>query len=534
MAITSPISPLEIPLDQKQVPMSELDPAISSQFEIVVERQRDIDISGLQRRILEGGEQLWDPAHQRDNVPIQRAGHDKWGIGKVVFIFCDDFISKVYMFPWFDKWRAELDAVFEQINIPLDRVIRCILARMPPGSDIPTHHDTGSWVSKSHRMHIPIFTDAAIDFSVGINEQSMVRREFKQGCLYELNNASKHRVTNHWNQPRVHLIFDYVEPDYPLEKLVLKPDMVLHQTRRTLDLSTDAGSRVAPSFMIIGVQKAGTTSLYDYITQHDLVVPAKRKETHYFDWRWNPKLPTIYAPEGAEKHLAFYHNFFEKELLHKCPSLMTGEATPSYLLGGRLVIQRFQRVIPHCRKILVILRNPIDRAYSHYCMTADKEGNEAQLRNRGHHHLKGRTFEQIVEAEMADLAAQDVTPDMSFDAFDERVLSKAVVPDHGGHSFLTRGLYALQLEGWIEAFGRENVLVLTLDEMKSTEGLHSTMDRVFEFLELPPHRIEDASAKNTRRYEPMGEATRAKLAAFYAPYNAKLNELLGRDLGWDA
>lgn len=60
----------------------------------------------------------------------------------------------------------------------------------------------------------------------------------------------------------------------------------------------------------------------------------------------------------------------------------------------------------------------------------------------------------------------------------------------------------------------------------------TTMDKVFTFLELPPHRIEDVSAKNTRKYDPLSPATREKLAAFYAPYNQKLNELLGRNLGW--
>jgi hypothetical protein len=362
----------------------------------------------------------------------------------------------------------------------------------------------------------------------------MVRHEFKQGNLYELNNASKHRVVNHWHEPRVHLIFDYVEPDYPLTHLTLSSDMVINQTRRTLDLASDAGSRASPSFMVIGVQKAGTTSLYDYITQHDLVVAAKRKETHYFDWRWNGKLPTIYSSEGTQQHLAFYDNFFEKDVLHKFPSLMTGEATPSYLLGGKLVMQRMLRVIPHCRKLLVVLRDPVDRAYSHYCMTADPEGNEAQLRNRGHYHLKGKSFDQIITEELADLEAAGVHCDMSFDAFDEAVLSVAVTQTHGAHSYIARGLYALQLVGWLDAYGKENVLVLTLDEMKGTDRLHATMGRVFDFLELPPHRIEDVTAKNTRKYDPISPETRAKLAAFYAPYNAKLNELLGRDFGWNA
>lgn len=456
------------------MPLSTLDPAITREFPIVIERQKDIDVSALQQRIVAGGAQLWDPRSQKDNVPIQRAGHDKWGIGKVVFIFCDDYISRVYTFPWFHAWKRELEPIFAQIQIPKERVIRCILASMPPDADIPVHHDTGAWVAKSHRMHIPIFTDAAaIDFQVGVNEQNMARHDFQQGHLYELNNASKHKVHNHWTKHRVHLIFDYVEEDYPLTHLDLTSDMVLHQTRRTLDLSTDYGSRPLPSFMVIGAQKAGTTSLYDYITQHDLAVSAKRKETHYFDWRWNNALPSSDTPEGAAAHETYYHNFFEKDVLMKCPSLMSGEATPSYLVGGSLVIKRMQQVVPHCRKILAILRNPVDRAYSHYCMTADTEGSPEQLRNRGHHHLNGRSFEQIVDDEIDELTMLGVHPDMDFDELDEKVLSARVKNvTHGAHSYVLRGLYALQLSGWIRAYSAENVLLLTLDEMKTTEGLH--------------------------------------------------------------
>jgi hypothetical protein len=148
------------------VPLSELDAAQARTFAMVVERQRGVDISALQARVRREEPGLWDPAHQKDNVPIHRAGHDRWGIGKVVFIFCDDYLQRVFDFPWFHAWRAELEPVFAQIGVPLDRVIRCILASMPPGADIPTHHDTGLWVSHSHRMHIPIFTDPSIDFQV--------------------------------------------------------------------------------------------------------------------------------------------------------------------------------------------------------------------------------------------------------------------------------------------------------------------------------------------------------------------------------
>ena len=104
-----------------------MDPDVACHYRLVVERQRDIAIAPLQKRILAAGEKLWDPAHQKDNVPIQRAGHDKWGIGKVVFVFSDDYINKVYTFPWFEQWKDELLPIFEQINIPVHRVHRCCM-----------------------------------------------------------------------------------------------------------------------------------------------------------------------------------------------------------------------------------------------------------------------------------------------------------------------------------------------------------------------------------------------------------------------
>uniref|UniRef100_M4BDP3 Aspartyl/asparaginy/proline hydroxylase domain-containing protein n=1 Tax=Hyaloperonospora arabidopsidis (strain Emoy2) TaxID=559515 RepID=M4BDP3_HYAAE len=500
---------------------------------MIVPCQENIDMSMLQKRIVDGGRKLWDPANQKDNVPVRRAGHDTWGIDKVVFVFGDDYLITVLTFPYFHSWHKELASIFEQINIPLRSVVRCILASMPPGAAIPVHHDTGSWVHFTHRMHLPVFTSPDVDFRVGPNDDNMQRYELQQGTLYELNNISRHSVKNNWDQHRVHLIFDYVEDGFPLNRLDLKPGTVVWQTRRSVDLSTDYGKRVPPSFIIIGSQKAGTTSLYDYILQHDLVWPAKRKETHYFDWRWNQKLLDPSTPEGAKQHLRYYEDtYFERKILYRYPSLMTGEATPSYVLGGSTVINRMKQVIPHCRKILAIMRNPLQRAYSHFSMTADTEGSEEQLHNRGHHYLNGRSFEQIVDDELQELSMLGVHPDMDFEEFDDKVMRQRLAFDHGAHSFVARGLYALQLKGWVEAYGIENTMLLTLDEFETTEKLHITMDKVFKFLDLPYHRIKDPSAKNTRKYDPMDDAVRAKLAAFYAPYNEKLYEMLGRHLGW--
>jgi hypothetical protein len=67
----------------------------------------------------------------------------------------------------------------------------------------------------------------------------------------------------------------------------------VNQTRRSIDLATDKGRRPCPSFLILGAQKCGTTSMYEYLTQHPLVLRARRRETHYFDWRWRPQCKTL-------------------------------------------------------------------------------------------------------------------------------------------------------------------------------------------------------------------------------------------------
>ena len=84
-----------------------------------------------------------------------------------------------------------------------------------------------------------------------------------------------------------------------------------------------------------------------------------RRETHCFDWRWDDTLKTI---EEQKNH---YMKFFNREALIKYPSLLTGESTPSYLFHSDIVIPRFLEVAP-LAKVLVMLRNPVDRAYSQY------------------------------------------------------------------------------------------------------------------------------------------------------------------------
>ena len=87
--------------------------------------------------------------------------------------------------------------------------------------------------------------------------------------------------------------------------------------------------------------------------------------------------------------------FFYYEDLKSHPSCLTGDSTPSYLLHSDIVIPRVKQVCPWV-KIIVMLRNPVDRALSHYRMVTSEDGTEAQKMVRGRNWVE-KSFEQVIE-----------------------------------------------------------------------------------------------------------------------------------------
>ena len=123
---------------------------------------------------------------------------------------------------------------------------------------------------------------------------------------------------------------------------VLEAGEELLQTRRSIDRPKDAGSRPPlPSFVVIGAQKCGTTAVYEYLHEHPLVVRGVRRESHAFDWRWEPRATTL-----EQKRRFAVNAFFDVAKLTRHPSLMSGDSTPSYLLHSDLVIPRLQECAP--------------------------------------------------------------------------------------------------------------------------------------------------------------------------------------------
>ncbi len=258
--------------------------------------------------------------------------------------------------------------------------------------------------------------------------------------------------------------------------------------------------RLLPDFVIIGAAKGGTTSLYGWLSEHPYVWPASQKEVHYFDYN------SYRGLDWYRRHFPLERNRAEFAATHGRPFL-TGEASPSYI-SHQWAPERLARALPGA-KLLVALRNPVDRAYSQFQMT------------RREHEEPLESFIDAVEAEEVRLA-----PELARCTADRRYNSWPI----GCWSYLLRSRYADQLERWFALFGREQFHVLTLEDLAS--DAQRAMDGVHEFLGLPEHRYADLKPLHTASYDAIGAEARAKLTEYFRPHNERLYELLGVDLGW--
>ena len=245
-----------------------------------------------------------------------------------------------------------------------------------------------------------------------------------------------------------------------------------------------------PDFVIVGTQRGGTTSLYNNLIAHPKIAPAKRKEVHFF---------SLFFDRG----LAWYRAQFPTDLP---PGTITGESSPYYLFHP-LAPQRMRACVPHA-KLIVLLRNPVDRAYSHYHLELSRGDETLPFEEAIAHE------EERLRGEVDRLLADD-----TYESF-----------AHQHHSYLARGRYLDQLRAWLNLFPREQLLIL-----KSEDLYHHPTDVVrqaTDFLGLPPVSLTDRRAYNEVAYLKMRDGTRARLTADFADKNRELGEYLGQDFGW--
>jgi hypothetical protein len=253
------------------------------------------------------------------------------------------------------------------------------------------------------------------------------------------------------------------------------------------------GTRVitAPDFVIIGTQRGGTTSLHAYLSAHPQVMTPATKELHYLTDR-------------HERGLDWYLGQFPQVLP---PNVITGEATP-YALFHPLAPRRLREIAPAAKSI-VLLRNPVDRAYSHFLLE----------RSRGEETLD---FAAALDAELERLDGEEARL-----ARDPAYVSHS----HKHASYVARGDYARQLERWFALFPREQILVIRSEDLYERRA--EAFTRVAEFLAIDPNVTIPFTAHNQTSGSPLDPAIRRRLSQHFAPFNARLADLLGWDLDWN-
>ncbi|MEG4805512.1 tetratricopeptide repeat protein [Microcoleus sp. ARI1-B5] len=239
-----------------------------------------------------------------------------------------------------------------------------------------------------------------------------------------------------------------------------------------------------PKFIIIGSQRCGTTSLYTYLAQHPQILTPIKKEMDFFSWHFD---------RGIDWYLAHF------PLMPQGEQFVTGEASPSYF-DFREAPERLYSACPEA-KLIVLLRNPVDRAISHF------------------YRLKGLNW----EARSLDRAISDEVERLNQNP-------EYIIGEEPGN-YLARGRYIEFIKNWLAFFPREQLLVLKSEDLYA--GAAEIVKQVLAFLELPEYQLSEYQNANPGSYQRVNESVRDSLRDYFRPYNQELEEYLGIKFDWE-
>lgn len=267
-----------------------------------------------------------------------------------------------------------------------------------------------------------------------------------------------------------------------------------------------AGLRRGPDFVVVGAKRGGTTSLYNYLLEHPSVRPLfpgrqHIKGVHYFDSEF-------------ARGLAWYRSHFPLEVGGRhlarptASPAVVGEASPYYLFHP-LAAERLARHYPSVR-LIVLLRDPVERAYSHY-------------KERTHHGGETLGFEDALDAEEGRLRGEA-----------ERIAAEPGYRsvEHEDHSYVAQGRYLDMLPRWFKLFPREQFHIVASEDFYGDP--ERRVNDVWSFLGLARHRLVSRKRHNYLPAPDIRPATRQSLQAAFGEHNRGLEELLGRALPWPA
>jgi hypothetical protein len=205
--------------------------------------------------------------------------------------------------------------------------------------------------------------------------------------------------------------------------------------------------KVKPNFYCVGAQKAGTTALFAGLKQHKDIYLPDIKEDHFFD-----------IDEKFEKGLDWYISTYFNDVTNQ---KLIGAITPCYLYFNYCA-KRMADCFGDEIKIIIILRNPVDRAYSQYLMS----------QRRGYEKL---SFLKAIEIEKDRISAGQLAAER--------------------YSYISRGLYNEQIENYYKFFKPNNIKILIYEDFFN-DNLNNNMKDLFHFLNVEQIEITEIGRKN--------------------------------------
>lgn len=247
--------------------------------------------------------------------------------------------------------------------------------------------------------------------------------------------------------------------------------------------------RRLPDFIIIGAMKAGTTSLFSYLNQHHQLKSSVYKELHYFD-----------SPNYRENN----HRWHRARFPIVSNEILTYEASPRYIFNP-LVPERIHKFNPDV-KLIAILRNPVERAISHY-----------NHMKRGGRETLGLMEALKVEEERLEYAHKNQ------DYLD---------PNYVTFSYKLRGHYAEQIEAYYKHFSKDQILILSMKQLR--EDVHGTLKEIFDFVGVDNSVvIEDVKPRHVAETKKkVDDEVYDYLNNYYSEPNQRLYDLLNKDFNW--
>jgi hypothetical protein len=191
-----------------------------------------------------------------------------------------------------------------------------------------------------------------------------------------------------------------------------------------------------PSYLIVGTMKGGTTALHDFICKHPDVVPPKQKEIHYF---------SLFPHKGIDWYLEHFQTTKNK---------ITGEASPTYFHAACTPgIPRLIKAFNPQMKLILIVRDPIERAVSHF-----------------YHFRNVNKIKQIIDIDINEF----------FYRPHSAMLRQTTQLDFYLNQIITFSLYSRKLKAYLSVFDRDQILVIDSAELKNSA--RTVMTRVFDHL----------------------------------------------------